>query len=57
MNLNPEELEDQIVNCLNVLGKNKVVELLHKCNFNQPTELTKELHQQHQENIQQEHQE
>ena len=57
MNLNPEELEQQIINCLNVLGKNKVTELLHKCNFSQPTELDTELHQQHQEKIQQEHQE
>ena len=57
MSLNPEELEQQIINCLNVLGKNKVTELLHKCNFNQPIELDTELHQQHQEKIQQEHQE
>ena len=45
------------INCLNVLGKDKVTELLHKCNFNQPIELDTELHQQHQEKIQQEHQE
>ena len=57
MSLNPEELEQQIINCLNVLGKNKVTELLHRCNFNQPIELDTELHQQHQEKIQQEHQE
>lgn len=56
-NLNSEELEEQIVNCLNVLGKTKIVELLHKCNFNQPTELNKESHQQHQKKILKEPQE
>ena len=57
LNLSAEQLEEQIINCLNILGKNKVTELLHRCNFNQPIELDTELHQQHQEKTQQEHQE
>ena len=42
---------------LEVLGKNKVMELVSRCKFNQQLELDKEQHQQHQEKILQEHQE
>ena len=32
-NMDEETLEDAIVGCLNVLGENKVINLLTKCNF------------------------
>ena len=33
INMDEETLEDAIVGCLNVLGENKVINLLTKCNF------------------------
>ena len=53
----PEGLETNIVEALEVLGKNKVMELVSKCKFNKQLELDTEQHQQHQEKIEEELQE
>ena len=53
----PEGLETNIVEALEVLGKNKVMELVSRCKFNKQLELNKEQHQQHQEKTEEEHQE
>ena len=53
----PEGLEQNIINSLTILGKKKVESLVSRCNFNQQIEPNTEQLQQHQEKIQQEHQE
>ena len=57
IDMSPEGLETNIIENLQILGKKKVMELVDRCDFNLQIELDKELHQQHQEKIQQEPQE
>ena len=49
IDISEEGIEANIVECLNILGKDKVKSILEKCNFNMQLELDKEQHQQHQE--------
>ena len=53
----PEILEQNIINCLNILGKKKVEEIISKCDFTLQLKLDTEQHQQHQEKTLQELQE
>ena len=57
IDMSPEGLESNIVEALQILGKKKVIELVDRCDFTLPIELDTEQNQQHQEKIQQEHQE
>tara|TARA_R100000657_G_C4613535_1_gene65793 strand:- start:132 stop:611 length:480 start_codon:yes stop_codon:yes gene_type:complete len=57
IDMSPEGLETNIIENLQILGKKKVMELVDRCDFNLQIELDKELHQQHQEKIQQKPQE
>jgi len=56
-NLNPEELEDQIINCHRVLGKKFWEQVGIQCGFSEQKILDTEQHQQHQEKILEEPQE
>ncbi|ASE99918.1 hypothetical protein [uncultured virus] len=57
IDISEEGIEANIVECLNILGKKKVENIISKCNFNQQIESNIEQHPQHQEKIPQEHQE
>tara|TARA_R110001583_G_scaffold55315_1_gene168273 strand:- start:273 stop:752 length:480 start_codon:yes stop_codon:yes gene_type:complete len=57
IDISEEGIEANIVDCLKILGKKKVNELIKKCDFTLPLKLNKEQHQQHQEKTEQEHQE
>ena len=52
-----EAIAEAKIECLKILGKKKVNELINKCDFTLPLKLNKEQHQQHQEKTEQEHQE
>ena len=54
IDISEEGIEANIVECLNILGKDKVKSILEKCNFNMQLELDKEQHQQHQEKTEEE---
>ena len=57
IDISEEGIEANIIECLKILGKKKVNELIKKCDFTLPLKLNKEQHQQHQEKTEQEHQE
>ena len=57
IDISEEGIEANIIECLNILGKKKVENIISKCNFNQQIESNIEQHPQHQEKIPQEHQE
>ena len=57
IDISEEGIEANIVECLNILGEEKVLSILDKCNFNLQIELDTEQHQQHQEKTLQELQE
>jgi len=57
IDISEEGIEANIIECLNILGKKKVENIISKCNFNQQIESNIEQHPQHQEKISQEHQE
>jgi phage terminase small subunit len=57
IDISEEGIEANIVECLNILGEEKVLSILDKCNFNLQIELDTEQHQQHQEKTEEEHQE
>ena len=57
IDISEEGIEANIIECLKILGKKKVNELIKKCDFTLPLKLNKEQHQQHQEKTKQEHQE
>ena len=54
IDISEEGIEANIVECLNILGKDKVKSILEKCNFNMQLELNTEQHQQHQEKTEEE---
>ena len=54
---NEEELEENIIKCFQILGKEKIIELLLKSKLIELTEQDIEQHQQHQEKIPEELQE
>ena len=54
IDISEEGIEANIVECLNILGKDKVKNILEKCNFTLQLELNKEQHQQHQEKTEEE---
>jgi phage terminase small subunit len=57
IDISEEGIEANIIECLNILGKKKVENIISRCNFNQQIESNIEQHPQHQEKIPQEHQE
>jgi len=57
IDISEEGIEANIIECLNILGKKKVENIISKCNFNKQLKLNKEEHQQHQEKIEEELQE
>ena len=57
IDISEEGIEANIIECLNILGKKKVENIISRCNFNQQIESNIEQHPQHQEKISQEHQE
>tara|TARA_R100001079_G_scaffold96868_1_gene60293 strand:+ start:522 stop:1001 length:480 start_codon:yes stop_codon:yes gene_type:complete len=57
IDISEEGIEANIVECLNILGKDKVKSILEKCNFTLQLKLDKEQHQQHQEKTKEELQE
>tara|TARA_R100001443_G_C3286077_1_gene161609 strand:- start:65 stop:544 length:480 start_codon:yes stop_codon:yes gene_type:complete len=57
IDISEEGIEASIIECLNILGKKKVENIISRCNFNQQIESNIEQHPQHQEKISQEHQE
>ena len=54
IDISEEGIEANIVECLNILGKDKVKSILEKCNFTLQLKLDKEQHQQHQEKTEEE---
>ena len=57
IDISEEGIEANIVECLNILGAEKVLSILDKCDFNLQLELDTEQHPQHQEKISEELQE
>jgi phage terminase small subunit len=57
IDISEEGIEANIIECLYILGKKKVENIISRCNFNQQIESNIEQHPQHQEKISQEHQE
>ena len=57
IDISEEGIEANIIECLNILGKKKVENIISRCNFNEQIESNIEQHSQHQEKISQEHQE
>ena len=54
IDISEEGIEASIIECLNILGKDKVKSILEKCNFTLQLKLNKEQHQQHQEKTEEE---
>ena len=54
IDISEEGIEANIVECLNILGKDKVKSILEKCNFTLQLESNIEQHHQHQEKTKEE---